>query len=110
MSNEQRLEIDVCGISCILMTKDKNRLDTVINLTETRMRELLAASPKTSIAAAALMTALEYCDSALHEQESAQNMREQIREYIVEGQHARTKCEKLQEENQMLRSRILANE
>lgn len=106
MGKEQSYEIDVCGIGCIIATEDKARLDSVICLAEERMKEIMRHSSKISVATAALMAALEYCDSSIGEQEAAQNMREQIREYILESQHARSKCEELQRENDALRSRL----
>lgn len=110
MESEQTYDIDVCGIACVIATEDKARLDSVIGMVEERMRQIMSQSPKVSVAAAALMTALEYCDISSREQEAAQNMREQIREYIMESQNARIRCEELMRENDRLRARLASLE
>jgi len=106
MDSEQTYDIDVCGIGCVVATEDKARLDSVVSLVEERMRQIMRQSTKVSVAAAALMTALEYCDISSREQEAAQNMREQIREYILESQNARMRCDELMRENDRLRARL----
>ena len=76
--------------------------------------QLLKKTPFLSTTMAAMLAALEYCDAAKKAKIDAENLRSQMKGYIedsgtarLEADEARREIERLNKENQSLRTRLI---
>ncbi len=115
---KNKVKLNICGISCSLISEDTE--EYVLSLgqeVEASMESLIRQNPRVSLTLAAMITALNFCDSSHKSTASADNLRSQIKDYLedssrarLEADEARREIEKMKKEIQTLRARLAEKE
>ncbi len=116
--SKNKVKLSICGISCSLVSEDTE--EYVLSLgqeVEDFMESLVRQNPRVSLTLAAIITALNFCDSSHKATASADNLRSQIKDYLedssrarLEADEARREIEKMKKEIQTLRTRLAEKE
>ena len=113
MANKIRLVVG--GLEyCILADEDEAYVRSVGDELNRRLDQISRRNPYLSTTMVAVLAALEYCDNAKKSQIDADSLRAQLRGLTedaagarLEADEARREIERLNRENQNLRSRLL---
>lgn len=103
----EKIRIKIANEEYNIMTDDN--LEYVAQLGEeldSRISEILNSSSRISVTQACILLALEYADSAKKCEITAENLRNQIQEYLEESARARTDVEIMKRENERLMKEI----
>ena len=114
--SKNKVRIDVCGIECVLGTDDSEEYVRAVGEEVGKaMSSMMKQNDRLSVAAAAVFTALNYCDDARKAQAAADNLRSQIKNYVedasrarMEADESRREIDRLNRELQTLRGRLAA--
>lgn len=90
----EKIRLMIAGSEYFLSTDDD--LDYVAKLGEEldeRISEIMQSNSKISVTQAAVLVALEYADAAKKGDESAENLRSQIQDYLEDAARARNDAE-----------------
>ncbi len=99
----EKIKIKIANEEYNIMTDDN--LEYVAQLGEeldSRITEILTNSSRISVTQAAILLALEYADASKKCEITAENLRNQIQEYLEESARARTDVEIMKRENERL--------
>lgn len=110
-----KIKLRVGGMEYIIHTDDDEAyMQNLGNEVNRRLDQLAQANPFLSTTMVAVLAALEYCDNAKKSQIDADSLRAQLRGLTedaagarLEADEARREIERLNRENQNLRSRLL---
>lgn len=103
----EKIRIKIANEEYNIMTDDN--LEYVAQLGEeldSRISEILNNSSRISVTQACILLALEYADAAKKCEITAENLRNQIQEYLEESARARTDVEIMKRENERLMKEI----
>lgn len=111
---KNRIKLVIGGVDYYISSDDEAEyLKEVADEVDKKMERVLKENNKISITMAAVLTALEYCDLYKKSEESADNLRVQIKEYLedsararMEADVARKEVERLERDAQGLRARL----
>ena len=111
---KNRVKLNVCGISCALLTEDeKEYVGKVGKEVEGAILSLTSQNEGLSLVKAAIVTALSFCDEKHKQEELTEGMRAQVRDYLsdssrarMEADEARKEIERLKKEIETLRARL----
>lgn len=103
---KQNVVINIAGSDYTIITEeDPAYVQALADALDKDIMEIVAANRRLSMTQAAILVALDYADKATKESESADNMRNQIKEYLedsarykMEAEVARRDVERLQKE------------
>ena len=114
MANKNKVKIEICGSEYFISTNEDELY--VIELAaqiESHMKEMMDHNLRISTTMAAVMTALEYADQCAKANDSADNMRRQVKDYLEDAarvrlvsDEARREIDRLNREIQNLRVRL----
>ncbi len=105
----EKIKIKIANEEYSIMTDDN--LEYVAQLGEEldkKLSAIISNSTRISVTQAAILTALEYADAAKKCEITAENLRNQIQEYLEESARARTDVEIMKRENERLMKEITA--
>lgn len=103
----EKIQIKIANEVYNIMTDDN--LEYVAKLGEeldAKLSALINNNSRISVTQAAILTALEYADSAKKCEITAENLRNQIQEYLEESARSRTDVEIMKRENERLLKEI----
>lgn len=114
MNEQTKMKLTICGADYSIVTDDSEEYIASIGQdVDKRMTELMRDNPRLSITMAAVLSALSYCDECHKANDSADNLRAQIKDYLedsskarIEAEESRREVERLKRELQSLRIRI----
>ncbi|MBQ8063145.1 MAG: cell division protein ZapA [Clostridia bacterium] len=103
---KQNVVINIAGSDYTIITEEEPAyVEALAEALDKDIMEIVAANRRLSMTQAAILVALDYADKAAKESESADNMRNQIKEYLedsarykMEAEVARRDVERLQKE------------
>jgi cell division protein ZapA (FtsZ GTPase activity inhibitor) len=113
---KNKIKLDICGCECALCSDDsESYIRSIGDEVHKAINELMQNNERISVTMAAIITALNYCDSYHKATASADNLRAQIKNYLEDSSHARMdaeeshrELERIKKENQTLRARLAA--
>lgn len=116
--SKNKVKLTICGISCSLISEDdKEYVLSVGQEVEDAMISITRQNERASLTLAAVIAALNFCDSSHKAAASADNLRSQIKDYLedssrarVEAEEARREIERMKKEIQTLRDRLAEKE
>lgn len=104
---KNRVKVTVCGAEYTLASeKSQEEVGKIAAAVDKQMTDLLDSNDRISVLTAAVVTALDFCDKAMSDSTSADNLRGQIQEYLTDIATFREEVEKLKEENSVLKNQI----
>lgn len=114
---KNKVKLSICGNDYFITTDDDVKYVMALgDELDERISKLVHENSRISITQAAILAALEYADSARKAEDSADNLRGQIKEYLedsarykMEAEVARRDVERLTRELQSTRSRASGN-
>lgn len=109
---KNKVKLTICSNDYYIFSEDDpNYVEELGNELDDKLSKLVHENSRLSITQAAILTSLEYADSARKAVDSADNLRSQIKEYLedsarykMEAEVARRDIERLNRELQSLRS------
>ena len=102
-----RIRFTVCGASYVVASTDPE--EYVLGLAErlnNDMQEIMEATPSASVSTAAVVAALSYLDEMQKASRGADNMRNQIRDYLDDAAKAKQMAEEAGREVERLRREL----
>ena len=113
---KNKIKLVICGCECALCSDDsENYIRSIGDEVQKAIDGMVEQNERISITMAAIIAALNYCDSARKASASADNLRTQIKNYLEDSSHARMdaeesrrELERVKRENQTLRARLAA--
>ena len=97
--NRVKLIIADCEMSVVSDDSEEYIRETGARVDE-YIRNLMNRAPSMSTTLAAIFTALDFCDEATKEKETADNLRSQIKDYFDDAAKAREELERAQKSEQ----------
>ena len=113
---KNKIKLVICGCECALCSDDsENSIRSIGDEVQKAIDGMVEQNERISVTMAAIIAALNYCDSARKASASADNLRTQIKNYLEDSSHARMdaeesrrELERVKRENQTLRARLAA--
>lgn len=113
---KNRVKLTICGSEYTILTDDSIEYTAALSdELDEKIRAVLNDNSGVSVTQAAVLTALEYCDMYKKAEKSADNLRGQIKDYLVDSERARTEVEftrreveRLNREVQKLQAKLAA--
>lgn len=107
VKNRVKLMIGDCDIS-VVSEDSEEYIREIGAIVDEYIRNMMMRTPTMSTTLAAMFAALDFCDAASKEKESANNLRSQITQYSTELSSAKEELEKLRRDEQELRAELTA--
>lgn len=116
--SKNKIKLNICGVSCALVSEDSEEyMLSVGREVEEAIEAVTRQNERASLTLAAMIAALNFCDSSHKALASADNLRSQIKDYLedssrarLEADEARREIEKMKKEIQTLRARLAEKE
>ena len=116
--SKNKIKLNICGVSCALVSEDSEEyMLSVGREVEDAIEAVTRQDERASLTLAAMIAALNFCDSSHKALASADNLRSQIKDYLedssrarLEADEARREIEKMKKEIQTLRVRLAEKE
>lgn len=109
--SKNKIKLTICNMPCSLISDDTE--DYVLSVgkeVEKAIEDITRQNGWASTAMAAIITALNFCDSAHKANEDADHLRVQVKDYVEELEAARKREQELTTELEALRARTAENE
>ena len=114
---KNKVKLSICGVDYFVTTDDEVKyIQAIGDELDLCMNKLRRENSRISITQAAVMAALQYADTAKKAEQSADNLRSQIQEYLEDAARAKTnaevsrrEAERLGKELSTLRARFQSN-
>ena len=109
--SKNKIKLTICNMPCSLISDDTE--DYVLSVgkeVEKAIEDITRQSDRASTTMAAIITALNFCDSAHKANEDADHLRVQVKDYVEELEAARKREQELTTELEALRARTAENE
>lgn len=104
---KNKVKVSICGSEYVLVTDDdEGYVKTVANEVEKYMNEVMKANPHVSLAMAAVLAALSFCDDRKKAVLGADNLRSQIKDYLEDSSHARMEADEARREIERMKREI----
>lgn len=92
--DKNKVKLSICGVDYYISTDDDVKyVQTLGNELDMRLNKLMRENSRLSVTQAAVLAALEFMDMAKKEEQSAENLRSQIQEYLEDAARAKTNAE-----------------
>ena len=113
---KNKIKLTICGCECALCSDDsENYIRSIGDEVQKAVDGTMEQNDRISVTMAAVIAALNFCDTAHKASASADNLRAQIKNYLEDSSHARMdaeesrrELERVKRENQTLRARLAA--
>lgn len=109
--SKNKIKLTICNMPCSLISDDTE--DYVLSVgkeVEKAIEDITRQSDRASTTMAAIITALNFCDSVHKANEDADHLRAQVKDYVEELEAARKREQELTTELEALRARTAENE
>lgn len=109
--NEQstRVRLNICGSEYSVITDDSEEyIISVGQEVDKRIKTTMNDNPRLSLTMAAILSALSYCDECRKANESADNLRTQIKDYLEDSSKARLEADDARKEAERLKRELVA--
>ena len=101
---KNKIRLKICDIECVVNSEDNEDYVRALGYdVERTIQELMGQNGRVSLAMAATIAALSYCDDVHKEITNSDNLRAQIKQYLDEATAAKEEAEHLRVENENLR-------
>lgn len=102
-----KVKINIAGSEFTILSQDDEAYTTqVAGEVDRKINEIRSSNPQVSVTAAAMLAALNFCDSTKKAEKAADNFRVQIKEYLTEASADKAEADELKKENQRLKKDI----
>lgn len=102
-----RVKINIAGSEFTILSQDDEAYTNAVAAdVNKKINEIRKANPQASVTAAAMLAALNFCDGTKKAEQSADNFRIQIKEYLNEISQIKAEADELKKENQRLKKDI----
>ncbi len=92
----ERYTIKIMGTPYSVMTDaSRTQVEQVASMVDTAMRELLDKNPRASVTMAAIYAAIQFADDKRRAEETADNLRGQLRSYLDDMNKLRLELDEL---------------
>lgn len=109
--SKNKIKLTICNMPCSLISDDTEEyVLSVGKEVEKAIEDITRQSDRASTTMAAIITALNFCDSAHKANEDADHLRAQVKDYVEELEAARKREQELTTELEALRARTAENE
>lgn len=99
-----KVKLNIAGASYVINSRDsEEKVLELAAVLDRDMREIMEKTPSASITAAAVLCALTYLDKLDKSNRGADNMRNQVKQYLEDADRARTEAEKVKLELEKLK-------
>ncbi len=107
MAEIQKYKLSICGSEYTISTDEAaGYMQELAAQVDTTMRNLLNGSDRITLVQAAILTALMNADAAKKATDSADNLRDQMKDFISENAHSRQEADTARRECARLRTEI----
>lgn len=107
MAEIQKYKLNICGSEYTIASDEPGGYMQELGAqVDTTMRNLLNGSDRITLMQAAILTALMNADAAKKANDSADNLRDQMRDFISENAHARQEADAARRETARLRAEV----
>lgn len=104
---KNRVNITICGMEYTILAEESgDYVKKVGQLVNNKMVELINESPKMSTNMAAVLTAVNLCDELFKAQQTADNLRTQLKKYLDDSSKSRQEAEESKREVMQLRGEV----
>lgn len=91
---KNKVKLSICGVDYYITTDDDVKyMQALGDELDLRLNKLMRENSRLSITQSAVLAALEYADTAKKAEQSAENLRSQIQEYLEDAARAKTNAE-----------------
>ncbi len=102
-----KVRVDIAGGSYTISTTDnEDYVERLAQKVDEDIKQILKENPNVSITRAAVFCALDYLDEYKKSANNADNMRNQIKDYLADAGNAKTAAEEASREVERLRREI----
>lgn len=92
--DKNKVKLAICGSDYYILTEDAVEYVAALgDELDEKITKTVRENPTVSVTQAAVLTSLEYCDLYKKAEESADNLRGQIKEYLEDSARARLEVE-----------------
>lgn len=107
MAEIQKYKLNICGSEYTISSDEPGGYMQELGAqVDTTMRNLLNGNDRITLVQAAILTALMNADAAKKANDSADNLRDQMRDFISENAHARQEADAARREATRLRAEV----
>lgn len=104
---KNKITISICGTEyTILADEAPEYIHKVASVVDRDMEEIMESNPRFSLAMAAVLCAVNSCDSNFKLQQTSDNLRVQLKQYLDDASKARQECDEARREILRLRSEV----
>jgi cell division protein ZapA len=101
-----KIKSNIGGLDYVISSENsEDYMQSVVNKVNDRINEIMQKNEKFSLSMAATLAALDFCDEAQKADNSADNLRFQIKNYLEELNAARDEIETLRHEFEALKEK-----
>lgn len=105
--SKNKITVKVCGNELNILSEDSAEYtQKIASAVDKKMKLILEASPRASVARAAILAALDFCDLSKKLEEQGDGMRAQIQEYLEDSQKAHEEADEARKEADRLKTEI----
>lgn len=102
-----KVRVTICGTEYVIgSTDDEAYVQSLAEKLDKDMTDMMAEVPSASVATAAVIAALDYLDELKKTASGADNMRNQIRDYLEDAAKAKQAAEEAHREVERLRREV----
>ena len=109
---EKEYSLSICGNECtIISSNDEEQVLEIAKEVENRIKAIYTDNPRISVALAAILTSMDFCEEIIDCKIATDNLRGQVKTYlddaakaIIERDEAMREVEKIKREIEILRS------
>ncbi len=107
MSSSKNMTVSVAGIDVTIQTdEDRGYVQHLAGLVDAKVVEYLKMGARVTVAQAAVLTALEFCDEFEKNNAAVENMRAQMRTYIDDSISAANEKDRLRAELERVKKQL----
>ena len=102
---KSRVELNIAGMNLAVNTEDDPAyVEALAESVDNQIKEIMAANASCSVAQAAILVALDACDELKKGNNSSENLRSQIKDYLEDAARARMEAEAYKRELDKLKN------
>lgn len=104
---KNKVNLTICGVEYTIIAEEStDYVKKVGQMVHQKMVELINESPKMSTHMAAVLTAVNLCDELMRAQQTADNLRVQLKKYLDDSSKSRQEAEESKREVMQLKGEI----
>lgn len=93
-NQKARVRVKICGNDFFVASEDNEEyIRRIADMVDDHIRRQMENAPSMSTSMAAIFTAMDFCDEAVKAKETADNLRQQVKDYLEEAAEAQAQAE-----------------